>query len=424
MPILALGLNHHTAPVDIRERAAIAEGQLGEALKTLRQVEPVNEAAIVSTCNRTEIYCGMDTQNIQAVVEWMHRYFEQQDQGFEPYLFHHSDRDAVRHLMRVCSGLDSMVLGEPQILGQIKRAYRDADEHGTLGNELSPLFQTAFSVAKQVRTDTAIGHNPVSVAFAAVSLARQIFSDLGKQSALLIGAGETIQLAARHLKSAGVGNITIANRSIERAQNLVTEIGGNAIAIKDIPDALPNADIIISSTASTLPILGKGTVQRALKQRRFRSQLIVDIAVPRDVEAEVNDIDGVFLYTVDDLKTVIDENRQSRQAAATEAEEIVTVQVESFMRRLQALSATDNIRAFRARVDDIRTSALDKSIKQLQSGQDPEAVLQHLAHTLSNKFMHTPTARMRKAAEEGDLSLLSAARTLFDLPDDPTSGAT
>ena len=424
MPILALGLNHHTAPVDIRERAAIAEGQLGEALKTLRQVEPVNEAAIVSTCNRTEIYCGMDTQNIQAVVEWMHRYFEQQDQGFEPYLFHHSDRDAVRHLMRVCSGLDSMVLGEPQILGQIKRAYRDADEHGTLGNELSPLFQTAFSVAKQVRTDTAIGHNPVSVAFAAVSLARQIFSDLGKQSALLIGAGETIQLAARHLKSAGVGNITIANRSIERAQNLVTEIGGNAIAIKDIPDALPNADIIISSTASTLPILGKGTVQRALKQRRFRSQLIVDIAVPRDVEAEVNDIDGVFLYTVDDLKTVIDENRQSRQAAATEAEEIVTVQVESFMRRLQALSATDNIRAFRARVDDIRTSALDKSIKQLQSGQDPEAVLQHLAHTLSNKFMHTPTARMRKAAEEGDFSLLSAARTLFDLPDDPTSGAT
>lgn len=418
MPILALGLNHHTAPVDIRERAAIGEGQLGNALKALREVHPVKEAAIVSTCNRTEFYCGMQSQDIDSIVQWMHRYFELRDNRFEPYLFHHADREAVRHLMRVCSGLDSMVLGEPQILGQIKRAYRDADEHGTLGNELSPLFQTAFSVAKKVRTDTAIGNSPVSVAFAAVSLSRQIFADLGKQSALLIGAGETIQLAARHLKTAGIGSIRIANRTVEKATALAEEVGGQAIGIKDIPDALPDADIIISSTGSTLPILGKGAVQKALKKRRFRSQLIVDIAVPRDVEAEVNEIDGVFLYTVDDLQAVIEENRQSRQEAAFEAEEIVTAQVDLFMSKLQALGATDVIRAYRGKIEGIKAAALEKSLKQLQGGQDPEVVLQQLAHTLSNKVMHAPTARMREAAEIGNHHVIDAARTLLDLTPD------
>jgi glutamyl-tRNA reductase len=309
-----------------------------------------------------------------------------------------------------------MILGEPQILGQIKSAYRDADDLGALGNELSNLFQTAFSVAKQVRTDTAIGNSPVSVAFAAVSLARQIFTDLSAQSALLIGAGDTIQLAARHLKSAGIGNIVIANRTVERAKVLADEIGATAIALKDMPEALPNADIVISSTASTLPILGKGAVQRALKTRRFRSQLIVDIAVPRDVEAEVADIDGIFLYTVDDLQAVIDDNRQSRQEAALEAEEIVTNQVNVFMRKLQSLGASDSIRAYRSKIDLIKQSALDKSLKQLQLGQNPEDILQQLAHTLSNKIMHTPTTRMREAAEHEDTQLLNAARILLDLP--------
>ena len=416
MPILALGLNHHTAPVDIRERAALGEGQLGDALTTLREIDAVNEAAIVSTCNRTEIYCGMDRPDTAAVIDWMHGYFELVDQGFEPYLFYHSDKNAVRHLMRVCSGLDSMILGEPQILGQIKSAYRDADQLGALGNELSTLFQTAFSVAKQVRTDTAIGSSPVSVAFAATSLARQIFADLSEQSVLLIGAGDTIQLAARHLKSAGIKNIVIANRTLERAQTLADEVGGKAIELKDMPDALPDADIVISSTGSTLPILGKGTVQRALKARRFRSQLIVDIAVPRDVESEVNDIDGVFLYTVDDLQAVIDDNRQSRQEAALEAEEIVNTQVDAFMRKMQSLGANDSIRAYRSKVESIKHTALEKSLKQLQLGQNPEDVLQQLAHTLSNKIMHTPTQRMREAAEHEDTQLLDAARILLDLP--------
>ena len=416
MPILALGLNHHTAPVSIRERAAIGEGQLGHALQALRKVSPVKEAAIVSTCNRTEFYCGMHEQDIESVVHWMHRYFDQQDNGFEPYLFHHSDREAVRHLMRVCSGLDSLVLGEPQILGQIKRAYRDANEHGMLGNELSPLFESAFSVAKKVRTDTAIGSSPVSVAFAAVSLSRQIFEDLSQQSALLIGAGETIQLAARHLKSAGIGTIRIANRTIENASLLADEVGGQAIGIKDIPDSLPEADIIISSTGSTLPILGKGAVQKALRKRRYRSQLIVDIAVPRDVEAEVADLDGVFLYTVDDLQSVIEDNRQSRVEAATEAEEIVVEQVDVFMRKVQALGANDTIRAYRNNVQQIKDVALAKSLKQLQSGQNPEDVLNQLAYTLSNKIMHTPTAKLREAAAAGNTHVIDAARILLDLP--------
>ena len=416
MPILALGLNHHTAPVDIRERAAIGEGKLGVALKALREVRTVKEAAIVSTCNRTEFYCGMEKQDIDSVVQWMHRFFEIQDKRFDPYLFHHADREAVRHLMRVCSGLDSMVLGEPQILGQIKRAYRDADEFGTLGNELSPMFQTAFSVAKKVRTDTAIGNSPVSVAFAAVSLSRQIFADLSQQHALLIGAGETIQLAARHLRTAGIGSIYIANRTVEKASQLAIEVGGKAIGIKDIPDALPHSDIIISSTGSTLPLLGKGTVQRALKQRRYRTQLIVDIAVPRDVEAEVSEVDGVFLYTVDDLQAVIDENRQSRQEAAFEAEEIVDAQVNLFMVKLQALGAKDSIRAYRDKVEIIKNDVLQRSLNQLQSGQDPEAVMQQLAHTLSNKIMHAPTSGMREAAERGNTQVMDAARSLLDLP--------
>ena len=412
MAILALGLNHHTAPVDIRESAAIGEGRLGDALKALREVRPVREAAIVSTCNRTEFYCGMEDQDIESIVQWMHRYFEPRDKRFDPYLFHHADREAVRHLMRVCSGLDSMVLGEPQILGQIKRAYRDADEHGTLGNELVPLFQTAFSVAKKVRTDTAIGNSPVSVAFAAVSLSRQIFANLGEQKALLIGAGETIQLAARHLQSAGIGSIFIANRTVEKAAQLAEQINGKAISLKDMPEVLPEADIGISSTASTLPILGKGTAQRALRKRRFRSQLIVDIAVPRDVEAEVSELDGVFLYTVDDLQEVIE--------AACEAEEIVDAQVNQFMLKLQALGANDVIRAYREKVTTIKADALEKSLKQLRAGQSPESVLQQLAHSLSNKIMHAPTTRMREAAELGNDQIIHAARTLLDLPQNKT----
>jgi len=417
MSLLALGLNHHTAPVDIRERAAIGDDQLSEALLALKDVDAVNEAAIVSTCNRTEIYCGMDGSDARPVIGWMHHYLRQPDLQLDPYLFHHANQDVVRHLMRVCSGLDSMVLGEPQILGQMKQAYRNAAEAGTVGAELSPLFQSAFSVAKQVRTDTAIGASPVSVAFAAVSLARQIFADFGRHHALLIGAGETIQLTARHLSSAGINTMTIANRSEQRAKVLAEEVNGRAITLTDIPKALIDADIIISSTGSPLPIVGKGMAGSALKARKFKPQLMVDIAVPRDIESEVAELDGIFLYTVDDLTDVIEENRQSRNVAAIEAEEIVNSQVDDFMRKIQALGANSMIRAYRSKVSDIQAEALARGLKQLRAGGDPETVLEHLAHTLGNKLMHTPTTRLREAAETDDQTLLAAARTLLDLPE-------
>ncbi len=417
MSLLALGLNHHTAPVDIRERAAIGDERLSDALLALKEVDAVNEAAIVSTCNRTEIYCGMVDSDAAPVIDWMHLYLQQPGLQLDPYLFRHANQDVVRHLMRVCSGLDSMVIGEPQILGQMKQAYRNASEAGTVGAELSPLFQSAFSVAKQVRTDTAIGQSPVSVAFAAVSLARQIFADFSRHNALLIGAGETIQLTARHLQSAGIKNITIANRSEKRAQSLANEVNGRTIALADIPDALVEADIIISSTGSPLPIVGKGMAGSALKARKYRPQLMVDIAVPRDIEAEVAELDGIFLYTVDDLTDVIDENRQSRNVAASEAEEIVNIQVKEFMSRIQAMGANTLIRAYRDKVSDIQSETLERSLKQLQAGRDPEIVMRHLAHTLGNKLMHTPTTRLREAAEVDDKALLAAARTLLDLPD-------
>lgn len=415
MTLLALGLNHHTAPVEVRERAAIAETDLPQALRDLQRVQAVNEAAIVSTCNRTEVYCGVRRNDPSIITAWMRDWTGLPGEDTKPYLFHHADVHAVTHLMRVASGLDSLVLGEPQILGQIKLAYRNAESAGTLGSELSPLFQTAFSVAKQVRTETAIGANPVSVAFAAVSLARQIFADFSRHTALLIGAGETVQLAARHLKGAGIGRVIVANRTLERAETVASEFNGQAIALGAIPAHLHDADIVISSTASPLPIIGKGTVSSALKKRKQRTMLFVDIAVPRDIEPEVGDIDAVFLYTVDDLSSVIEENRQSREAAALEAEDIVTHEAQQFMQKMQALTATDTIRDYRQSVELLRDQMLAKSIKQLNSGQPAEQVLEQLAHGLANKVMHAPTAQLRQSAAEGKFDVLRIARTILGL---------
>lgn len=415
MSLLALGLNHHTAPVAVRERAVIDENKLEDALQNLQRVDEVKEAAIVSTCNRTEIYCGMHENNAAPVSKWMHEFLDISDEQILPHLFTRTDKGAVQHLMRVCSGLDSMILGEPQILGQMKQAYRDANNIGTVGTELSQLFQSAFSVAKQVRTDTQIGSSPVSVAFAAVTLAKQIFADLSQHKALMIGAGETITLATRHLHSNGIGHICIANRTLSRAQALADTVNADAIELAQLTQALEHADIIISSTGAPLPILGKGAIETAMRARRYRPLLVVDIAVPRDVESQVGDIDGVYLYTVDDLNNVVDEGRQHRQAAADQAEEIIQHQVELFMQKMRAAGANDTIRSYRDHVQSTQAQLLEKSRKQLSAGQDPELVLQQLAHSLSNKLMHAPTKNMREAAAQGDVDLLLAAKTLFDL---------
>ncbi len=415
MSLLVLGLNHRTAPVDIREQVSFSPELLGQSVRALQNIDGVSEATIISTCNRTEIYCGLDLNSVENIIDWLHCHLQANPQQFSPYLFRHFDQNAVKHLLRVCSGLDSMVLGEPQILGQIKQAFLIASENGTVGKQLTQLFQHAFKVAKQIRTETSIGNSPVSIAFAAVSLAKQIFADLDKQTALLIGAGETIELTARHLCSSGLGNIVIANRTLQRAQQLCEAYSGRAIEIRDIPQVLPDADIVISSTAAPLPILGKGAVEDALRIRKHRPMFMVDIAVPRDIEPQVAELDDVFLYTVDDLQNVIEEGRKSREEAATQAEEIIFTQVDLFMRKLRSMSAMDTIKNFRQNTIDLQKELLEKSLSQLKRGENPEEVLTKFAHSFTNKLLHKPSARLRQAGEDGQLDLIESANTLFDL---------
>lgn len=415
MTLLALGLNHRTAPVEIRERVAFAPEKVPQALQELTGSGPVREAVILSTCNRTEVYCGIEGAEKGPVLEWFRDFHRLSAQEVDPYLYTHPDSQAVRHILRVASGLDSLVLGEPQILGQIKQAYGTALQAGSIGQLLNKLFQHTFSVAKQVRTDTAIGASPVSVAFAAVSLAKQIFSNLEKHTALLVGAGETIELVARHLHEQGIGRIIIANRTVERAHNLAQEFGGYAIALPEIPAHLAEADIVISSTASPLPILGKGMVESALKARKRRPMLLVDIAVPRDIEPEVSQLDDIYLYTVDDLSEIIQENLQSRQQAAMQAEEIIDTQVSHFMGWLQSLEAVDTIRAFRTEAETIRDQVLEHCMRHLAAGKAPDYVMREMARLLTNKLIHEPTAQLNRAGFEGRNELLDAARVLFNL---------
>lgn len=415
MTLLAFGINHKTAPVEIREKVAFAQENVAQALSELTSFAPVTEAVILSTCNRTEVYCGLDYPANDAVRDWFGRYHHLPMEAFSPYSYAYLDDQAVQHILRVASGLDSLVLGEPQILGQIKEAYTTAFHNGTIGTQLNRLFQHTFAVAKQVRTDTAIGASPVSVAFAAVSLAKQIFADLAEHTVLLIGAGETIELVARHLKDNKVTKMIVANRTVERAEELAKKFNATAIALGEIPDRLIEADIIISSTASPLPILGKGAVESALKLRKHRPLFMVDLAVPRDIEPEVARLNDVYLYTVDDLHEVIEENRKSRQAAALEAEEIISAQVEHFMGWLRSLDAVDAIRAFRDRAETLRSEALAIAQRQFAAGKDPQLVMAELARTLTNKLIHAPSVHMKHAAYHGQHELLAHAYQILGL---------
>ena len=418
MTLLAFGINHKTAPVDIREKVAFAPDKLGVALQELLTLTAVNEAAIVSTCNRTELYCDLSEADSAEVVAWFRAYHSLSAEELDPYIYTHLDNQAVQHILRVASGLDSLVLGEPQILGQIKDAYHTASQAGAIGHLLNRLFQHTFSVAKEVRTDTAIGSSPVSVAFAAVSLAKQIFSDLSEHTALLIGAGDTIDLVARHLNDQGIKHLIVANRTVERAMTLANQfMHSEAIALADIPARLAEADMIISSTASQLPILGKGAVESALKSRKHRPMFMVDIAVPRDIEPEVGALSDVYLYTVDDLHEVIEEGRQSREEAAEQAQEIIENQVEHYMGWLRSLEAVDTIRSYREQAERLRDEAMQHARRQLAAGRDPEAVMSELARVLTQKLLHQPTVQMNRAAFEGREELLEAVRELFNLKD-------
>jgi glutamyl-tRNA reductase len=413
MSIFTLGINHRTASLDIREKVAFAPEQMVEALQHAGEVAGVGEVAILSTCNRTEIYVADGSP--EKVLDWLAEYHHLSRVELNDCCYVYQQEDAVRHIMKVASGLDSMILGEPQILGQLKSAYAVARGAGKVSVHLNQLFQQAFSIAKQVRTETAIGQNPVSVAYAAVSLSQQIFSDLRDVQALLIGAGETIELVARHLRDKQIGGITVANRTLSRAQELAQKFGAQAILLSEIPEFLRSADMVISSTASQLPILGKGAVESALKQRKHKPMFMVDIAVPRDIEPEVATLDDVYLYTVDDLQEVILENMRSRENAASKAEEIIEAGVNAWQSQLQALDVVDTIRAFRSSVEETRDFEMDKSLIALRSGQDPEQVLKSLARNLTNKLMHTPTIRLKQAGEEGRAESIHLVHDLFGL---------
>jgi len=416
MALIALGLNHLTAPVALRERVAFGADATTPALAGLVAEPGVREAAILSTCNRTELYCTVEAGAEDVPGAWLQRHQELASARIDEFLYRHHDADAVRHLFRVATGLESMVLGEPQILGQVKDAYALAREARTLKAPLERLFQNTFAVAKRVRSDTRIGANPVSVAFTAVRLAERVFADLREACVLLIGAGDTIELAARHLTEAKVRRLIVANRTLDHAQTLATRFGGYAIALADLGRHLAEADIVIASTASREPVLMRAEVEAAIAARRRRPMFLVDIAVPRDIDPAVADLDDVYLYTIDDLREIIDENLRSRREAAREAEAMIELSVEHYMGWWRALDGHNPVAGLRRAAEVERDEALARAQALLARGRPPAEALAFLANTLTNKLLHAPSANLRAAALRGDAELLRAAERLFDAP--------
>ena len=411
--IFTLGINHHSAPLAIRERVAFGAEKLQHALADLTHSQAVREVAILSTCNRTEIYCSAETPDV--VVDWLSRYHQVERSEIAPYLYTHDQPEAIRHAFRVASGLDSMVIGEPQILGQMKDAVRVAEESGTLGTQLHKLFQRSFSVAKEVRSTTAIGANIVSMAAAGVHLAERIFESIETQRILFIGAGEMIELCAAHFCARQPKQVTIANRTLERGRALAERFNGTAIRLDELGEHLAQHDIVVSCTASPLPIIGLGMVERAVKARRHRPIFMVDLAVPRDIEEEVGELDDVFLYTVDDLAQVVESGLESRQAAVLDAENIIASRVQDFLGWLQARDTVPVIRSLRDTAERMRRHEIEHAMKLLAKGEAPEKVLEHLSHRLTNKLLHAPTQALNMAEGSERNELQAAASRLFHL---------
>jgi glutamyl-tRNA reductase len=387
--------------------------KLHQALADLTHGRPVREAAILSTCNRTELYCSAET--VEIVIDWLAHYHQVGRHEIAPYLYVHDQPEAIRHAFRVASGLDSMVIGEPQILGQMKEAVRVAEESGTLGTQLHKLFQRSFSVAKEVRSTTAIGANIVSMAAAAVHLAERIFERLGEQRILFIGAGEMIELCATHFAAQQPKHITIANRTVERGRALAERFNATPVRLDDLAEHLPQHDIVVSCTASPLPIIGLGMVERAIKARRHRPMFMVDLAVPRDIEAEIGELDDVFLYTVDDLAQVVESGMESRQAAVVEAEAIIANRVQDFLGWLQARETVPVIRSLRDSAERMRRHEVEHAMKLLSKGEPADKVLEQLSQRLTNKLLHAPTQALNLADGDERTELQTAAARLFHL---------
>lgn len=439
MPVSILGINHKTAPVSVREQVVFAANDVQSALLSIKQEVQLDEVAIISTCNRMEIIyiehsnCSVkeldpkaekehqeNSTTQQKVLAWLVKYHQLQLEQLEPHYYHHYGQSAINHLMSVASGLDSMVLGEPQILGQVKDGFGYANNAGTVGLYLNRLFQQTFTLAKRVRTDTQIGESAVSVAYAAITLAKRIFSDFSQVNALFIGAGETIELAARHLVRQGVVNIHVANRTVERAQVLATEFNGQAYSLSSLPALIEKADIVISSTASPVPVIGKGLMEKAIAARKHRSMFMVDLAVPRDIEPEVASLSDVYLYTIDDMQDVIQENLKVREAAAKEAEEIVSLHTKKYLLWLQSLSSISMLKEFRTQVEQTKFDEVERAIAKLEFSEESdrdktEEIIYELANRLTQKFMHQPSQTIRKAGENNDQKTLQILSGIFGL---------
>ena len=407
MALFSLGINHRTAPLSVREQVAFHAEELPRALADLAGSGRVFEAAILSTCNRTEVYVQADSP--LGVIEWLSNYRSVPLDGGGDYFYVLADRDAVRHAFRVASGLDSMVLGEPQILGQMKEAARLARESGALGTTLNKLFENSFAVAKDVRATTAIGTNIVSMAAAAVRLAGRIFDNLAEQKVLFIGAGEMIDLCATHFAAQKPKEIVVANRTVDRGRALADRFAATAIRLEDLGERLAEFDIVVSCTASQLPIIGLGLVERATRARRHRPMFMVDLAVPRDVEVEVGELDDVFLYTIDDLAQVVESGIESRQSAIVDAEAIVDGRVDSFLFWLQTREAVPVISSLRDAAERTRRHEVEHALKLLSRGENPASVLEQLSHRLTNKFLHVPTQALSQSeGQRGELQAMVA----------------
>jgi glutamyl-tRNA reductase len=420
MDLLIVGINHNTAPIALREKVAFAADQLNDALLNLKSSQSLDELAILSTCNRTEIYAikqGLVQGDAlkENIINWLAEFHGLNSQSFSDCLYSSYGQNAVRHIIRVAAGLDSMVLGESQILGQLKDCFGSAQALHVMGKELNRLSQNTYRIAKQIRTETEIGKNSVSVASTAVVMASQLFADLKTCNVLLIGAGETIALVGRHLKSNGVKKIVIANRTVENAKMIAGELGADVIPLSELGKNLANADILIASTGSQFPILGKGIVESAIKTRRHKPIFMVDLAVPRDIETEVNELRDIYLYTLDDLQNIIKQNQSARQDAANQAEIIIDQAVKDFESHDQSLGAVDTLVKFRQKHELIKSAELDKALKRLENGDPPEEVLANFANQLTNKMIHIPSVQIKQAKVEGREDILDTISTLFQL---------
>ena len=413
MPLFTIGISHHTAPIEIREKVAIARSEYSDRVSQLRALSGVEEVIILSTCNRTEIYCLSSETGKNELVDWFHRVNDIQIGELEQHFYTYQGEDTARHLIRVASGLDSLVLGETQILGQLKDAWQQAHDAGSLGKVLDRLFQHTFNAAKSIRTNSGISDHTVSVAYTAVVLARQIFGNLNSQTVVLVGAGEMVQLCGRYLRDHGIANLLIVNRSQKKAEELAAEMGATAMTLDRLGEALPKADILISSTASPEPVIRKTDVKSALRKRRHRPMFLVDIAVPRDIEPEVSKLKDVYLYTIDDLQQVVDDNLQQRSAAAISATADVDDAVKGFMRWLSGMRAARTLKRIREQSHEFEKDLTERALRRLDAGQDTAEVLMQLASTLTNKILHLPSKRLREAAETQDYEVLKAADRIF-----------